>query len=88
MIDFSRSFCVAKRDTPLGKYRSFGLLCLSFCTALFLSALLLHIQGKPAFKDVELLLQSGFGTPFAYMAETRENGANFFRSAIPRFLLG
>ncbi|CAK7056903.1 MAG: hypothetical protein DELT_01271 [Desulfovibrio sp.] len=80
MIEFICSFRVAKRDAPLGKYQSFGLLCLSFLAALLLSAFLLHIQGKPAFKGVMLLLQSGFGTPLALMNDARESGAGFFES--------
>lgn len=85
MIAFLRSFRVVKRDAPLGKYRSFGLLCLSFCTALLLSALLLHIQGKPAVKGVELLLHSGFGTPFTFMSDARESGAGFFEALFRGF---
>lgn len=80
MINFVRSFRVAKRDAPLGQYRSFGLLCLSFCAALLFSAFLLYVQGKPAVRGVELLLQSGFGTPFTFMAQARESGATVFEA--------
>lgn len=76
---------VVRRDAPLGGYRSFALLGLSFLCALLISALLLRIQGKPAFEGVSLLLQSGFGAPFTLAAEARADGAGFFEALFRGF---
>lgn len=85
MTGFLQSFRVVKRDAPLGKYHSLGILCLSFAAALGLSALLLAIQGKPGFQGVALLLQGGFGTPFEFTAEARAEGANIFAALFRGF---
>ena len=69
---------IAKRDAPPGRLLSWSLLGASFALAFAVSALLLEVQGKPGLRGVVLLLQGGFGTPLALMADARAEGADIF----------
>ncbi|MDL2209315.1 ABC transporter permease [Desulfovibrio sp. OttesenSCG-928-O18] len=85
MIGFLGNFRIVKRDAPLGKFYSLGLLCLSFVIALGVSALLLEVQGKPGLHGIALLLQGGFGTPLEFMTEARAEGAGFITALFRGF---